>query len=140
MLCLFLVESLPIRDPSRNELRELIGWNHADGVEVEVATVLACGLRMEDVSSLHPELPFKNGCDQRFIEVGCSQRLFERRNKLFVGEVTDGQEILLHPNGVPDTKALLSRQRCDRAAFGYPIGRRENFPSMFYEDTVVCES
>ena len=45
---------------------------------------------MEDVSSLHPELPFKNGCDQRFIEVGCSKRLFERRNKLFVGEMTDG--------------------------------------------------
>src|SRR5487761_2305267 len=95
---------------------------------------------MEDVSSLHPELPFKNGGDQRFIEVGRSKRLFERRNKLFVGEMTDGQEILLHTNRVADAKALLSRQGCDRGVFGYPIGRRENLPSMFDEDTVVCES
>ena len=57
------------------------------------AAVLACSLRMEDVGLLDPELPFKNGCDQRFIEVGCSQRLFERRNKLFIGEMTDGQKI-----------------------------------------------
>ena len=60
MLRLFLLELLPVRDPSRNELRELIGRHHADGVEVEVAAVLACGLRMEDVGSLHAKLPFKN--------------------------------------------------------------------------------
>ena len=95
---------------------------------------------MEDVSSLHPELPFKNGCDQRFIEVGCSKRLFERRNKLFVGEMTDGQKILLHPNRVPDAKALLSRQGCDRAVFGYPVGRRENLSPVFDQDTVIRQS
>ena len=44
MLRLFLPELLPIRDPSRNELWELIGWHHADGVEVEVAAVLARSL------------------------------------------------------------------------------------------------
>src|SRR5271170_997200 len=49
MLGLFLMESLPIRDPSRHELRELIGGHHADGVEVEVASIPARGLRMKDV-------------------------------------------------------------------------------------------
>src|SRR5580698_9345454 len=44
MLRLFLPELLPIRDPSRNELWELIGWHHAYGVEVEVAAVLARSL------------------------------------------------------------------------------------------------
>ena len=95
---------------------------------------------VRNVSSLHPELPFKNDCDQRVIEVGCSQRLFERRNKLFVGEMTDGQEILLHPNRVADAKTLLSRQRCDRAVFWYPVGRRENFSPMFDQDTVIGQS
>jgi len=47
MFRLFLVKSLPVPNSSRNELRELIGWHHANGVEVEVAAVFARGLRME---------------------------------------------------------------------------------------------
>src|ERR1019366_4638484 len=46
MLRLFLSELLPVCNPSRNELWELIGRHHAYGVEVEVAAVLDCSLRM----------------------------------------------------------------------------------------------
>ena len=80
MFRLFLVKSLPVPNSSRNELRELIGWHHANGVEVEVAAVFARGLRMEDVRPLHAELPIKEIGDLRFVKVGCSERLFERRN------------------------------------------------------------
>ena len=58
-LRLLLPEPVPVRDPSRNELRELIGWHDADSVEVEVAAVPARGLRMKDVGSLHAKLPLK---------------------------------------------------------------------------------
>ena len=54
--------------------------------------------------------------------------------------MTDGQKILLHPNWVPDAKALLRRQGCDRAVFGYPVGRRENLSPVFDQDTVVRQS
>src|SRR5580693_2150496 len=121
MLCLFLVESLPISDPSRNKLRELIGWHHADGVEVEVASVPACGLRMKDVGPLHAKLPVENRCDLGFIKIGCSKRLLKRRNKLWVGEMTNGYEVLLHPYWIPDAQTLLRRQGCDRAVFGDPV-------------------
>ncbi len=41
MLGLLLLKLFSIGDPPRNELRELIGWNGADGVEVEVAAILS---------------------------------------------------------------------------------------------------
>ena len=37
-------------------------------------------------------------------------------------------------------KALLRRQRCDRAVFRYPVGRRENLSPVFDQDAVVRES
>ena len=63
MLGLFLLELLSVRDPSLDELRELIGRHYADGVEIEVTAILAGRLRVKDVGSLHAKLTIKNVSD-----------------------------------------------------------------------------
>jgi hypothetical protein len=65
VLGLFLMESLSMRDPSSNELRKLVGWHRANGVEVEVTAIPFGRLRMKDVRSLHAKLAFQNVGNQR---------------------------------------------------------------------------
>src|SRR5258708_36509222 len=124
MLGLFLLELLSVRDPSFDELWELIGRHHADGVEIEITAILARRLRMKDVSSLHTKLTLQNVRDHRFIKVGCAQCLFQPRDELVVGEMTDRKQVLLHPDGIPNAEALFSRQRGYGGVLGNPIRSR----------------
>ena len=107
-LGLLLAKLFPVRNPSRNKSRKLIGWHDADSVEVEVAAIPFRRLRVEDVGSLHAELAFEKVGDFGLFKI-CAQRMFERRAKFVVGEMTDGKQILLHPNGIPDAKSLFRR-------------------------------
>ena len=103
-----MAELLSVCNPSRNKSRKLIGWHDADSVEVEVAAVPFRRLRVKDVSSLHAKLAFENVDDLGLFKI-CAQCTLERRTKLVLGEMADGKQILLHPNGIPDAKSLFRR-------------------------------
>jgi len=76
----------------------------ADSVEVEVAAVPFRRLRVKDVSSLHAKVAFEKVGDLGLFKI-CAQCTLERRTKLVLGEMADGKQILLHPNGIPDAKS-----------------------------------
>src|ERR1700684_1887948 len=102
-----------MRDPSADKLRKLIGWHRADGIEVEIAAVPLRRLRVKDVGSLHTKLTFENVGNQRFWQIGCAQCACEHWDKLRVCDMADGQQVLLHPNGIPDAETPLGRESCD---------------------------
>src|ERR1700735_2544259 len=49
------------------------------------------------------------------------------------------QKILLHPYGITDTEALVCRQRGNGSVLWDPVGRRENLPLVFNQDSVVYQ-
>src|ERR1017187_2935115 len=54
--------------------------------------------------------------------------------------MTDGQQVLLHPDWIADAKTLLGRDACDGGVFRYPVRGRKYLALVLDQDAVICQS